>query len=299
MRVFVSLFIFLSVAGSLFAAEVIEPQHPKIVVLDATPMDPGHVELDLTYTVLGGRFAWQHNGGRQKRGTYLVQNWDSETYVGLFKNIDVIVFQGFQHILDKENNVNEFAGIRDPDTDQEVADTTKGPTHGFGRSDLGITGRWRFFNSLEKKLEISYTSTVFVPTGRRSNLDHIGPSQGFTSLDNSLILTKDIRRWSGTLNVGFNAPLATMARTDNYCGTLHTNVAAGYQVFNWLQPEVEVIYNHDFGKHGKHSNLASVVFGCLFFVNDYLRLEAGVEQGLFGSSANQTTAGIFRVALMT
>ena len=101
------------------------------------------------------------------------------------------------------------------------------------------------------------------------------------------------------MSLGFNAPLATMDRTENYCGTLHTNAAAGYQVFKWLQPEVEMIYNHDFGKHGEHANLASVVVGCLFFVNDHFRFDAGVEQGVFGSGTNQTTAGIFRVALMT
>ena len=77
------------------------------------------------------------------------------------------------------------------------------------------------------------------------------------------------------------------------------NAAAGYQVFNWLQPEVEVIYSHDFGKHGEHANFASIVVGCLFFVNDHFRFDTGIQQGLFGSATNQTTAGIFRVALTT
>jgi hypothetical protein len=303
MRLFALSLVLCLTAGPLFAEEVpevIEADHSKVVTLDATPMDPGEVELDLTYSILGGKFAWERDGKRVKRGgPFLVQSWDTETYIGLFKNVDVIIFQGFQHILDKQNNVNEFFGRRDPDTGEEMEDGTMGPSHGFGRSDLGITGRWRFFNSQEKQLEIAFTSAVFVPTGRRGNLDHIGPSQGFTSLDNTLILTKSIQRWDGTVSIGFNAPLAHMYRTDNYCGSLHTNVAVGYQVFTWWQPEIEVIYSHDFGKHEEHANLASIVVGCLFFVNDHVRLDTGIQQDVLGSSSEQTTAGIFRVALMT
>ena len=131
--------------------EVIDSEHAKVVTLDATPTDPGHVELDLTYSILGGKFAWQHNGGRRNRGTYLLQNWDTETYAGLFKNVDVIISQGFQHILDKENSANEFTRMTDPKTGQEVEDTAMGPSHGLGRSDLGVTGRWRFVNVPEKQ----------------------------------------------------------------------------------------------------------------------------------------------------
>ena len=113
-RIFIFLCVLFSVPAILSAAEVNEVEHAKVVTLDATPTDPGQVEEDLTYSILGGKFAWQHNGGRRNRGTYLTQNWDTETYVGLFKNVDVIISQGFQHILDKENNVNEFKGMSDP-----------------------------------------------------------------------------------------------------------------------------------------------------------------------------------------
>ena len=289
--------------GLLHAEQVPEDlalrEHFKVVTVDATPNDPGQVEFWGSYVIQGGEFAWRSNGAREKRGTYLTQLWDTQTTVGIHKDIDVGIIQWFQHTLDKENNYNEVQGMFDPITGGAMEDTTKGPTHGFGWGDLGVTGHWRFYNSEEKKLEISYIPTVFAPTGRRSNFDHIGASQGYTSLDNSIALTKDIGRWNGTVNLGYNAPLAHEKRTNGYDGTTHANFAVGYQVFRWLQPETELIYLHDFGEHGKTANLASVVLGSIIHLSDHLRFEIGVQQDVFGSNKVQTTSGIFSVAFLT
>jgi hypothetical protein len=189
--------------------------------------------------------------------------------------------------------------MMDPDTGEAAEDTTEGPTHGFEWGDLGVAGRWRFYDSAEKKLEISYIATVFAPTGRRSNLDHLGASQGYTSLDNSFAFTKDIGRWNSTVNLGYNSPLAHWERTNHYYGTTHANFAVGYQVFNWLQPEVELVYLHDFGGHGQTANLASVVLGLIMPLGEHLRLELGIQQDVLGSNKTQTTSGIFSVAFLT
>ena len=274
-------------------------EHSKVVTVPATPNDPGQIEFWNSYDVQGGKFAWKSNGKRENRGTYLTQMWNDMTTVGLYKDIDIMITEGFQHILDKENNVNEVRDLVDPDTGGSVKDTTQGPTHGFGWQDLGMTGRWRFYDSEEKKLQIAYMPTVFVPTGRRSNLDHIGAGQGYTSLDNAIAFTKDIRSWNGTVNLGFNTPLAHWERTNYYYGTLHANFAAGYQVFRWLQPEIEVIFSHDFGGRGMTANLASVVLGLIMPVTNHWRFETGVQQDILGSNKVQTTSGIFSVAFLT
>lgn len=294
---------FFAGASFLFAAELssneVLEEHSKVVTLDATPNDPGQVELWGSYVIRGGKFAWNAGGEREHRRTYQTQTFYTQVTLGIYKDIDIGVIQGYQHILDKENNYNEVDGLIDPDTEEPMEDPTEGPTHGFGRTDLGVAGRWRFYDSEEKRLEAAYVATVFAPTGRRSNLDHLGASQGYTTLDHTLIFTKDIKAWNGSFNLGYNIPLAGMERTQHYCGTLHTNFAVGYQVLRWLQPEVEFVYSHDFGGHGTTANLASVVFGFIMPFGDHVRFELGVQQDVFGSNANQTTSGIFSVGLLT
>ncbi len=273
-------------------------EHSKIATVDATPNDPGQVEFWNSYVIRGGQFAWKSDGGRKNRGTYESQTWNTLTTVGFYKNMDIGVIEGFQHTLDKENNYNEFKDMTDS-FGNHVNDSTKGPSHGFGIEDLGLTGRWRFYDAEEKKLEISYIPTLYVPTGRRGNFDHLGASQGYTSLDNALAFTKDIGRWNGTVNLGYNTPLAHWERTRYYYGTAHVNFAAGYQWLRWLQPEVEVVSSHDFGGRGKTANLVSVVLGFVMPVSDHWRFETGVQQDVLGSNKIQTTSGIFSVAFLT
>lgn len=274
-------------------------EHSKVVTTDATPNDPGQVEFWGSYVIQGGKFAWKSNGGREKRGIYQTQLFETQTTVGICKDVDIAIIEWFQHTLDKENNYNEVRDLTDPDTGEGVTDTTMGPSHGSGWGDLGITGRWRFYHSEEKKLEIAYISTVYVPTGRRSNFDHLGASQGYTSMDNAFAFTKDIGRWNGTVNLGYNAPFAHWERTNYYYGTAHANFAIGYQVLQWLQPEIELVYLHDFGGHGQTANLASVVLGFIMPFGDHVRFETGVQQDVFGSNKVQTTSGIFSIAFLT
>jgi hypothetical protein len=289
----------LSLHATHASTNVAIEEHSKVVTVDATTNDPGQVEFWSSYVIQGGKFAWHSDGERRKRGTFQAQVFETQTTIGVVKDIDIGIIEWFQHTLDKANNYDEFKDMMNPDTGGPMADETEGPTHGFGWGDLGITGHWRFYDSQEKKLEIAYIPTIFVPTGRRSNLDHIGASQGFTTFDNSLAFTKDIGLWNGTVNLGYNSPLAHEKRTGEYYGTAHANFAVGYQVVRWFQPEVEFVYRHDFGGHGQTANLVSVVLGAVMPVNDHVRFETGVQQDVLGSNKVQTTSGIFSVAFLT
>lgn len=279
--------------------EVLEPEHAKIITMDATILDPGHVELDMIYSIQGGKFAWGSSWNRYNRREYVNHVWDMELYVGILKNLDIALFQGFARLKDRENNYNEVAGVIDPGTGEEMEDTTEGPAHGFGRGDLGIMTRWRFYHNEEKKLEIAYNPTLIIPTGRRSNLDHLGPSQGYTSLTNALVMTKDIGRFTGNFSAGYTAPLAHSDRTGNSGGSYDLNLGVGYQVFSWLQPELECLWAQEFEKHGKGVKIFSMVAGVLLPINDYVRVDLGVQQDIIGSNIGQSTSGIFKVILMT
>ena len=49
------------------SSEEIAIEHSKLITMDASIIDPGHVEVDLFYTLQGGSFAWGTDGKRKKR----------------------------------------------------------------------------------------------------------------------------------------------------------------------------------------------------------------------------------------
>ncbi|OQA56051.1 MAG: hypothetical protein BWY42_01206 [Candidatus Omnitrophica bacterium ADurb.Bin277] len=277
--------------------EVFRPEPTKLTVVDATPVDPGHIEWVNTYSITGSKKQWRTNGRRTKRKFLREHGFETQANIGVFNGFDFGITQGFAYLLDKENNYDETGGAAD--ADGESPDETDGPHRGHGRTDLILNGRWRFYQSCDETLRVAYIPSITIPIGRRSNLDHLGPSQGYVSMGNTLAVTKDMNRWTMSGNAGYEVPIAHKARRENYAGTLTLAAGAGYHVFDWLQPQVEVIYEHDFEQSGKGSKLVSMVFGAIIPVNDHLRLDLGVVQGIAGSNADQTTSGVFKLVLLT
>jgi len=130
-------------------------------------------------------------------------------------------------------------------------------------------------------------------------MDHLGPSQGYTSLGNTFALTKDIHRWTMSGNVGYETPLAHKERRANSAGTLTVGGGAGYHLLDWIQPQIEALYTHGFENPGKGSKLFSMVFGAIIPVNEHLRFDVGMVQDILGSGTDQTTSGVFKVAFLT
>ena len=264
-----------------------QPEATKLIVVDATPVDPGHVEWVNTYSITGSKKQWETNGRRVKRKFLREHGFETQANIGIFKGFDFGVTQGFAYLLDKESYDDETGGEAD------------GPHRGHGLTDLVLNARWRFYQSQDETFRVAYVPSITIPTGRRSNLDHLGPSQGYVSLGNVLAVTKDIRRWTMSGNVGYDIPIAHKARRENDAGTMTLAAGAGYHVLNWLKPQVEVIYNHHFEQSGKGSKLVTVVLGAIIPVNDHLRFDVGCVQDIAGSGTDQTTSGVFKFVLLT
>ena len=206
--------------------------------------------------------------------------------------------EGYSILADKGNNYDETGGALDPDTGESL-DKTNGPHQGHGLNDMTVNGRWRFYQSGDKTFRMAYVPYVVIPVGRRSNLDHLGPSQGYVSLGNTLAVTKDIKRWTMSGDLGYEVPLAPKKRRENSAGELTVGYGVGYHIFKWLQPEIETLYTQDFENPGKGAKLVSMVFGVIIPVNDHLRFDLGMVQDIAGSGTDQTTSGVFRIALLT
>ena len=264
-----------------------EPEAAKLFLVDATPVDPGKVELVTLYSIMGSKKQWKTSGGRVKRKMLREHGFEVEANMGVFDGFDFGLTQGYSILTDKENEY-------DPD-DEDLS----GPHKGFGRSDLGVHARWRFYQSEDETLRVAWVPWIVIPTGRRSNLDHLGPSQGYVSLGNTLAVTQDINRWTMTGNIGYEALLAEKDRRENSAGTFEVGYGIGYHILDWLKPHVEAIYGHEFEQSGKGSKVFRMIFGVIMPLNDHLRFDAGLVQDIMGSGTDQTTSGVFKMVLTT
>lgn len=279
--------------------EVFEPEATKIVLVDATPLDPMKIEWSTSYSITGSGKQFQTNGGRTGRKLFRESSFQSTVNFGVVEGFDIGITEGFSILADKENNYNEVDALIDPATGDPLEDTTDGPHKGHGWQDMTVNGRWRFYQSCDKTLRMAYVPYFVIPIGRRSNLDHLGPSQGYVSMGNTLAVTKDIKRWTMSGNLGYEVPFAHKKRRENSAGTMTLGGGAGYHIFDWIQPQIEMLYAQEFQSPGKGAKLFSMVFGAIIPVNDHLRFDVGMVQDIAGSGADQTTSGIFKLVLLT
>ncbi len=279
--------------------EDFEIETAKLVTWDTTPNDPGHFEFDTSYNFLGGNKAWSTDGNRRSRELLTTHQFDELIFLGVAKGVDLFVGDGFSIQTDKQNNVDEFAGMLDPVTGEQVPDTTQGPSHGHGLKDMQTGLRWRFYHNESNGLSFAYVPLLQIPVGRPGKYEHLAPGQNYTTMDNRLVVTKNSGRASFSANLAYRAPFSNLKKTHNYCGTFNANLAGGYQIKGWLQPEVEVLYNKDFNKTGKGTKLVTMVFGVILTATPHLRFDAGLMQDVLGSGTAQTTGGYFRWVIFT
>ena len=194
---------------------------------------------------------------------------------GVIDNFDVAVSGNYVWLKDKENDFDE-------------TDAQFGPDRGNGFGDLELSGRYRFFASKEQGLEFAYIAGFTIPTGNRSSREDIGTSQEFWSLNQTLVAGKDWGKLTANADIGFALPLGD--KRENARGTFNADVAVGYQVLPWLQPEVELNYGHDFITDEEDSDLLAITAGLVMPITDKLRVNMGMQQGVWGHNADKATS---------
>ena len=117
------------------------------------------------------------------------------------------------------------------------------PAHGEGFADTTVAMRFRFLSLPDPALDLAVSAGVTVPTGTRGAPDRLGTSRESFSLGGSLLASLDRGPFTMGAELGFSAPVGP--RTSNDVGLLVCNAAAGYQVLPWLQPELELNYQHE------------------------------------------------------
>ena len=249
-------------------------EHGKINTNDASPVDPGHYEIEPSFSFTQAKRSWDASGDSRDRGLFREQNIGLSVQVGLFDNVDMAVIGGYSWLKDEDNSFADGAG-------------RMGATSGYDFTDTEVRGRYRFYNNEKQRLELAYIAGVIIPTGSGSDADNIGTSQEFWSLAQSLVATKDWQRVTLNGEAGFALPLG--GKRENARGLLNLNLAVGYHIFSWLQPEVELNYSHNFSEDADDAQTLAATAGLIILFNDRIRLMAGIQQDMWGENADKTT----------
>ncbi len=256
------------------ASEESAVEHGKINTADASPVDPGPFEIEPSFAYTRSERRWDSGGHAHGRGLLRERNIGLSFTAGLVENVDVNLSTGYSWLQDNDN---------DFDGDGELI----GPSRGEDFTDLELSGRYRFYNNEERHIEIAYIAGVTVPTGSSSDQDEIGTSQEFWSFNQTVAATKDWGKWTLNGDVGYALPIGNKREAAR--GTLQADVALGYQVKAWLQPELELNYSRDLLANEDDAQVLAVTVGLIMPLDATLRVNIGVQQGIWGENADKAT----------
>lgn len=259
---------------SLGSVSECSPERGKIGTADASPVDPGHVELEFGYSWSQARRAWDSDRNSEGRDLAREQAAGLAVTAGIVRDIDVSVCM-------------DYLWVRDDGNDS--------PTTGDDLGDLSIGGRWRFLSVEDHAFEVAWISGFTMPTGREEDEHELGTSQGFWTWDNALAVSKDWGRWTANGDVGY--ALAFGKDRDDARGTFTADVAAGYHVLDWLQPEVELNYGRDLVRNEADCESLAVTAGLVMPLNETVRVNTGIQQGVWGRNCDKVTSYVLCIKL--
>ena len=255
-------------------AEAPEREHAKLNTEDASPVDPGHFEFELAYSFTQAGRQFDNRWDTTRRRYTREHAFELGLTYGLVENLDIGLGMGYADLYDRDSD----------------------PRDGGGLTDLTLGAKWRFYHNERLKLEVAYLPGVTIPAGNRSDGNRIGPSQEFWSFDQRISVSKDfLKRWTMNADFGFSLPFGEKRREAR--GTFDANAAVGYQLLDWIQPEVEVNYAHDTVRAEPDADVIAVTVGVILPIAEHWRIDAGVQQVVSARNADKSTSA--SIALVT
>jgi len=243
------------------------PEQGKLNTADASPVDSGKYELEFGYGFSIAKHAWDINGKTQGRHLAREKSIGFALTYGVINDIDVSVALDYLWVRDEENIF---------------------PVTGDNIGDLSLSGRWRFFSLEKYSLGAAWVSGFTIPSGSDDNEIELGTSQGFWSWENVLVIDKNWGRGTVNADVGYSLPFGT--DRNNARGTFIADFAAGYHIFDWLQPEFELNYSKDLMRNNSDSERLGVTAGFIIPIAESVGIKTGVQQGIWGKNCDKETS---------
>lgn len=194
-------------------------EHGKAFTGDATPVEPGRVEVEFAYAP-----SWWATAGAMDRLSGEQHTVAAAVSVGLVRDVDARLVMGWSLL-------------------RAAPEVPGAPVQGNGPSDTTVAARWRFLSLADPAIDLAVSLGVTIPTGTRAAPDRLGTSQESWSLGGSLLASADRGLFTFGAELGISAPVGP--RVSNDVGLLVCNLAVGYQALPWLQPELELNYQHE------------------------------------------------------
>jgi hypothetical protein len=241
------------------------PDHGKMATEEATPVGEGAVEVEAAYSPT---FTNRGTGGFDDSAPGRTHAFSMAVFYGATEHLDVKVGGGFANTMDRT----------DP----------AGPTRGQGATDLVLGTRWRFLADAERALDLVLATTVVAPTGQEDAEDALGVTQGYWTLRNALVASKDWGR--KTMNAELALTLPVGGGAGDRDGTASANLAIGYAVLPWLQPIAEV--NYEAARDVTTQQRLALTAGVNMTSSNGTRLLVGVQQAVWGRYVGQTTTAL-------
>lgn len=240
------------------------PDHGKVATEEATPVGDGATEVELAYNPS----LTSRGGGRFERAAHAHTHAASlAVFHGVTEHLDLKIAGGIAETLDRSD--------------------LSGPTRGTGLTDLTFGSRWRFLADAERALDLTFATTLVVPTGEDDSPDSLGLTQGFWSLRNALVASKDWGRTTANAELALTVPVSGGA--GDLRGTVCANLAVGHAL-RWFQPVAEV--NYDATRDGLTQQRLALTAGLNMTSRAGKRLLLGVQQAVWGRNVAATTVGL-------
>jgi hypothetical protein len=241
--------------------------HGKVATDDATPAGAGALEVELAY---GPSLTHEGTGDFDRVAHAHAHAFTLGVLYGLTDQLDVKVGTGFGYVMDRSD--------------------VMGPTRGSGMTDLVLGSRWRFLALADRALDVMLTTTAVAPTGLEQTTTSLGLTQGFWSLRNALVASKDWGRATSNVELALTLPVGGGA--GSFRGLGCANLALGYALLSWLQPLVEANYDH--GWDSTTQQRLALTAG-VNLTGQRTRVIVGVQQAVWGRNVAQTTNGLVAV----
>lgn len=258
---------------SRMLARVTEAETTKVNTEDAIPDEPGDTEVELTYSYTDADQAFDANN-------------DRFDILGNRKHqLDLTISHGFTEQLEAAVKFG-WANVRDLDSD---------PQSGEGFGDLDLKMKWLFLASETYGLYLAYVPGISIPLGDATTNTELGPSQNFFGFVQQVIVTAVAEKFNGSFEGGFGLPLGE--HREDSRALVNVNMALGYQLTGWLQPEVELNYGKNFFDQAADEEFLAATIGAIMNLAPSARLDVGVQRVFYGENTNRSTVASMNLSV--
>ena len=241
----------------------------KLNTDDAPPVGPGDLEVEFAYGHTRAHKAWGNRWEDEGRGLLEERTYDLGLSYGLWEDWEL------------DLGLSLYSDL----VDREISPFNSG---GIGDTEVGLKKLLHYDE--DREFYLTYSQSVTIPTGKEGSVrDALGHSQEYWTLNQRLIATQFIDRWTWTWDFGYALPLGSKRNEER--GTLDTNLAIGYHIRPWFQPEVELNYAHDFIDAGQDADVLAVTYGVVLLPSEKWRIGLGFQDAVAGRNTDDTTTG--------